>query len=58
MNLNDKQWGRTMVCVQSSVNVNPAKSYKEWAENLRNEDEEFERAWKEFKQSIIQARTR
>lgn len=58
MNSNEKQWVKSAVCVISSVHVNPTKSYKEWTESLRNEDEEFERAWQGFKQSIIKARTK
>jgi len=47
-----------MVCVQSSVNVNPASSFNEWAQSLRDENAEFERAWQGFKQSLIKARTK
>jgi hypothetical protein len=40
------------------VNVNPASSFNEWAQSLRDEDAEFERAWQGFKQSLIKARTK
>jgi hypothetical protein len=56
-NLKEKQWAKP-VCVQSSVNVNPASSFNEWAQSLRDEDAEFERAWQGFKQSLIKARTK
>jgi len=56
MNSEKKQWVKP-ICVQSSVNVNPAPTYGEWAEALRDEDAELERLWKDFKNSIIKART-
>jgi len=56
MNSNEKQWVKP-ICVQSSVNVNPAPTYGEWAKALRDEDAELERLWKDFKNSIIKART-
>lgn len=56
-NLKEKPLGRTMVCVRSSVNVNPAKSFNEWTQYLADEEARFDRIWNEFKQSIIQART-
>jgi hypothetical protein len=56
-NLKGKQWAKP-VCVQSSVNVNPASSFNEWAQSLRDEDAEFERAWQGFKRSLIKARTK
>jgi len=37
--------------------VNPAPTYGEWAKALRDEDAELERLWKDFKNSIIKART-
>jgi len=46
-----------MVCVRSSVNVNPAKSFNEWTQYLADEEARFDRIWNQFKQSIIQART-
>ena len=56
-NSKEKPLGRTMVCVRSSVNVNPAKSFNEWTQYLADEEARFDRIWNEFKQSIIQART-
>jgi len=55
-NSNEKPWVKP-ICVRSSVNVNPAPTYEEWAKALRDEDAELERLWKDFKNSIIKART-
>ena len=57
MSLNDKTKCAKPVCVQSSVNVNPASSFNEWAQSLRDEDAEFDKAWKQFKTAIVKART-
>ena len=58
-----------MVCVRSSVNENPASSFNEWANSLRENDfekafpelpvliDDFDRAFQDFKASIRKART-
>ena len=62
---------KTMVCVRSSVNENPASNFNEWANSLRDQQNDFEkafpelpvliddfdRAFKDFKASIRKART-
>ena len=43
MSSHEKQWVKP-ICVRSSVNVNPAKDFNDFAENLRDEDAEFDRS--------------
>ncbi len=57
MNSEEKQWGRP-ICVRSSVNVNPAKDFNDFANNLRDEDAEFDRLISQLKESIRRARTK
>lgn len=57
MSSHEKQWVKP-ICVRSSVNVNPAKSYNDFAENLRDEDAEFDRLISQLKESIRRARTK
>lgn len=46
------------ICVRSSVNVNPAKDFNDFAANLRDEDAEFDRLISQLKESIRRARTK
>ena len=58
MNSNEKTKRVKPICVRSSVNVNPAKDYNDFAKNLRDEDAEFDRLISQLKESIRRARTK
>lgn len=45
------------ICVRSSVNVNPAENFNEFAQNIRPVNE-FERLINELKESLAEARTK
>ena len=57
MNSEEKQWVKP-ICVRSSVNVNPAKDFNDFANNLRDKDAEFDRLISQLKESIRRARTK
>jgi len=45
------------ICVRSSVNVNPAENFNEFAQNIRPVDD-FERLINELKESLAESRTK
>ena len=58
MHLKEKTKRVKPICVRSSVNVNPAKDFNDFAANLRDEDAEFDRLISQLKEHVRINRTR